>query len=56
MVCGKQGASRQKEKKNYKRSFKDKKMSTHENTMEKEEISLLQIKVNNHNEIMCEMA
>ena len=32
-----------------------KKMSTHENTMEKEEISLLQIKVNNHNEIMCEM-
>ena len=32
-----------------------KKMSTHENAMEKEERSLLQIKVNNHNEIICEM-
>ena len=57
MVCGKQGASRQKEKKIIKEVLKTeaKKMSTHENTMEKEEMSLLQIEVNNHNEIMCEM-
>ena len=57
MVCGKQGASRQKEKKFIKEVLKTeaKKMSTHESTMEKEERSLLQIEVNNHNEIMCEM-